>query len=120
MPRLIFMFFNKFILDAQGNPVPERNLLKWAKWYETADRRVKQEWVENVRISTVFTGIDMGWRFIMEGEKMVHIPILWETMTFSNNRELHELMDRCSGNREQAEAMHERMVRKVKEALKAV
>ena len=39
-------------------------------------------------------------------------PVLWETMVFGGK--LDQEQDRCSGSREQAEAMHARMVEKVK------
>jgi hypothetical protein len=39
-------------------------------------------------------------------------PILWETMVFGGA--LDQEQDRCSGTREQAEAMHQRMVERVK------
>jgi hypothetical protein len=52
----------------------------------------------------VFLGLDHNWG---KGP-----PILWETMCFGG--EMDDEMARCSGSREQAEAMHERMVSKVK------
>jgi hypothetical protein len=38
--------------------------------------------------------------------------VLWETMVFGGK--LDQEQDRCSGSREQAEAMHARMVERVK------
>lgn len=46
---------------------------------------VKQEWIEEVRVSTVFLGLDYNF-----GKGPL---ILWETMTFSNQAEW-----RYSGN----------------------
>jgi hypothetical protein len=99
-----------YILNEKGEVVPEPDIVKWGMWFEThtQDRIVKQEWVENVRISTVFLGLDHRWGPIGP-------PILWETMTFSNRKDWDNEMSRCSGNREQAEAMHEEMVERVKE-----
>lgn len=89
-----------------GNPVEEPDLIKWAEWFESATNRVvKQEHVGNTLISTVFLGLDHNF-----GEGA---PILWETMTFNDNRSEQDC-DRCSGNWEQAEAMHEAMVERVK------
>jgi hypothetical protein len=55
-------------------PVPEPDLLKWAVWFESADRHVKQTIQDDVTISTVFLGLDHGWG---DGP-----PVLYETMVF--------------------------------------
>lgn len=60
--------------------------------------------VGDSKISTVFLGLDHSF-----GSSS---PVLWETMVFGG--ELDQEQDRCSGSREQAEAMHARMVEKVK------
>lgn len=93
-----------FILSEDGNtPVKEGDIFKWSKW--TSDhwnkRRVAQTQVANKIVSTVFLGLDHSWG---DGP-----PLLWETMVFPDNEE----MDRCTGNREQASAMHLKMVKKV-------
>ena len=42
--------------------MPEPDLLTWGLWFEEhANRIVAQEWVENVKISTVFLGLDHNW-----------------------------------------------------------
>jgi len=87
-----------------GKVVPA-TLMAWAKWFETSERIVKQEQVGNSKVSTVFLGLDHS--FLDEA------PVLWETMVFGGKLDLE--MERCSGNREQAEAMHELMVKRVKE-----
>lgn len=61
-----------YTLDG-NTPVPCHNLLEWARWYETSDRIVAQTEVNGFRVSTVFLGIDHGWR---------GTPILFETMVF--------------------------------------
>jgi hypothetical protein len=95
----------RYILDDKGNPVPEPSLTKWAQWFEHFKLRwVAETTLGDTRISTVFLGTDH--RFIGEGP-----PILWETMVFGGSLD-HE-QDRCSGTREQAEAMHEAMVARV-------
>jgi hypothetical protein len=96
-----------YILNEHGVPVREPDMYKWAEWYGKPDRLIHQEWVEESRISTVFLGIDHNW----SGEGP---PILWETMVF--NGKLNGQMDRCSGTREQAEAMHAEMVARVFDA----
>lgn len=95
---------DKYILNKDGEPVLELNLLAWGKAFETSDRTVKQEHVGNLFISTVFLGLDH--RF---GDGP---PILWETMVFRKDYGDVE-MDRCSGTREQALAMHQAMVERV-------
>lgn len=95
----------RYILDAKGEPIPETDLLKWGKWLETGNRRVADETVGNVRVSTVFLGLDMN--FSGDGD-----PVLWETMTFGVG--IEQQQNRCGGSREQAEAMHAEMVAKVK------
>jgi hypothetical protein len=93
----------KYILDALGNPRPETDLKSWLRWYENADRVVACENIGKSRVSTVFLGLDYAWN---GGE-----PLLWETMVFGGP--MDQEMDRCSGNREQAEAMHLRMIERV-------
>lgn len=96
-----------YILSEDGErPVCCLDLHKWGLWYEDANRVVKQEEVGHLWISTIFLGIDYSWG---NGP-----PIVWETMVFRNNLRQGEEMDRCAGNREQAIAMHEAMVERMK------
>ncbi len=76
---------DRYILDADGEPQPCEDLLTWARWYETADRRVAQDMDEGVpddadpvtriRVSTVFLALDHSFGFGAS-------PVLWETMVF--------------------------------------
>ena len=50
------------------------NATEWAQWFEEADRRVADEMVGDVRISTVFLGLNHQWG---DGP-----PLLFETMVF--------------------------------------
>lgn len=97
----------KYILDHQGNPVLERDLFKWARWFETSgcSRQVADTIIGDARVSTVFLGLDHNYSGIGG-------PVLWETMVFGGK--FNEYQDRCSGNREQAFAMHAEMVAVVK------
>lgn len=99
------MSIKKFILNATGEPVPEPDLMTWGKWMETAQRSVADERIGETRISTVFLGLDHNYT---PGDP----PILWETMIFGGP--LNHDMDRCAGSREQAEAMHARMLEKMR------
>ena len=74
----------KYILDKDGTPKEETDLLVWAKWFDTADRIVKKTMVGNVRVSTVFLGLDHNFSG--------GTPILWETMVFGGSMDEH--MDR--------------------------
>lgn len=98
------MTSGKYILDSTGNPIPETDLIKWAMWLESSDRQVARDTVGDSEVSTVFLGIDHN--FSRDGN-----PILWETMVFGG--ELDQDQARCSGSREQAEAMHREMKDKV-------
>lgn len=99
---------DKYILDQHGNPKPEADLIAWAIWFESSrkNRIVKQNFIGESKVSTIFLGLDHSW----SGGK----PILWETMVFGGK--LDQEQDRCSGNKEQAEAMHARMLERVKSA----
>lgn len=77
---------DKYILDDNRVPVPCSDLMEWAKWYETADRHVAQEVVGDVRISTVFLGINH--RFGPGS------PLLFETMIFGGPHDGHQA--RCT------------------------
>lgn len=94
----------KYILDESGTPVLEENTVKWAVWFETADRKVRHETIGDSTISTVFLGLDNSWSDHRE-------PILWETMVFDGVHDGEQ--DRCSGNRNDAIAMHERMFKRI-------
>ena len=94
---------DKFTLDGH-EVVPCEDLMVWAAWFETADRHVAKTMVGDIRISTVFLGLDHNFR---EGELS-----LFETMIFGG--EHNESMWRYS-TWEQAEAGHEKAVALVKE-----
>jgi hypothetical protein len=65
----------KFILVGR-QPVSCSDLMTWAQWYETADRQVADSMQGDVRVSTVFLGLDHGFG---DGP-----PVLFETMVFIN------------------------------------
>lgn len=92
-----------YILDEKGAPVAEPDLMTWALWFEKADRHVGNETIGDSKISTVFLGLDHAFGG--------GVPVLWETMVFGGK--LDQEQDRCCGSREQAEAMHARMVERV-------
>jgi len=63
-----------FILNEQGEPVPEPDLMKWGRWFETSKRSVAQDEIGDALVSTVFLGLDHAFG----GGP----PILWKTMIF--------------------------------------
>jgi len=64
-----------YVLGPDGEPLHVRDVLIWAAWFETADRRVALTDVGPGYVSTVFLGLDHGWG----GGP----PLLWETMIFN-------------------------------------
>ena len=56
-------------------PVPCPDIVWWSFWFETADRQVRDTARDDVRVSTVFLGIDHGFG----GRRK-----LFETMLFVN------------------------------------
>jgi hypothetical protein len=97
-----------YILNAEGAPVPEPDLQKWARWFATANRRVAQDMIDDVRISTVFLGLD---------HRFGHgPPLLYETMVFGGGQA--DEMWRYS-TREEALAGHRAMAKRVFESMQA-
>jgi len=95
---------DKYILDGE-KAVPEPDLLKWATWYQTADRRVANNKIGEVRVSTVFLAVDHSFG---EGP-----PQLFETLVFDGP--LSDEMDRYATWAE-AVAGHAKMVERVRAA----
>jgi hypothetical protein len=65
----------RYIL-AERKPVEEPDLLAWAEWFETAERKVARDEVGASVVSTVFLGLDHNFG---EGP-----PLLFETMIFTD------------------------------------
>jgi len=70
---------DKYILKNK-KPIPCKDLSKWAKWFEKADRKVEKTEKDGIDVSTVFLGIDH--RFGGEGG-----PLLFETMVFGGDND---------------------------------
>lgn len=99
----------KYILDGR-EVVPCDDLYTWARWYEKADRHIGDTTIDNVRVSTVFLGMDHSWG--------AGTPLLFETMLFGVDGELDtDIQDRYS-TYEEAEKGHEKMVELVKKAVR--
>lgn len=94
-----------YILDADGNPVPEPDLKKWGEWYSNSRKPLVQTQVGESWVSTVFLGTDH--RFGGRGP-----PILWETLVFDGP--CKDEGDRYT-SREEALAGHAKYVAMVRE-----
>ena len=82
-------------------PVPEPDIFAWGRWLQTADRHVRDTARDDVRVSTVFLGLDHGFGGRRE---------LFETMVFVNGAS--EGCERyCTWA--EAEEGHERWVKQV-------
>jgi hypothetical protein len=92
---------NHYILDPHGTPVIEPDLETWARWFESAATLVCYSVVGESAIKTRFLGISWA----------EDNPHLWETKVLGGTCDA--ITDRCPGTREQAEAMHARMVARV-------
>ena len=72
----------RYILNADGQPVPCRSLMEWGRWMSNKGANggiLEQTAVGEHWISTVFLGLDHS--FGSEGP-----PVLWETMVFDKDR----------------------------------
>lgn len=124
--------------------VQEKDLIKWAQWFEHADRKVaktelanKEPWISNDKERVrqeklshyrLFKRIRPNWGH--DDIKIIYVstvflgldhqwqdgpPLVFETMIF--NGPIHEYQDRCS-TWAQAEMMHEKAVQIIKDALR--
>jgi hypothetical protein len=93
----------RYILDGH-EPVEEPDFLTWARWFETADRHVRDSFQGDVRVSTVFLGLDHNFGDLFGR------PILFETMAFVGHESVAQDRYRTW---EEAEAGHARIVAEV-------
>lgn len=91
-----------YILDGHV-PRKVESLEEWAKKFGSVDRRVGDDMIGDVRVSTVFLGFDHAY---LGGP-----PLLFETMIFGGSEDGYQ--DRCS-TWEQAEAQHANAVAMVR------
>ena len=75
-----------YILNKRNKPV-SKPVLEAAKWMEKnpEKRIVKQEYVDDIHISTVFLGLDHAWPWSAD-----KTPILWETMIFGGEHDQYQ------------------------------
>ncbi|MBL4591219.1 MAG: hypothetical protein JKY96_04600 [Phycisphaerales bacterium] len=67
-----------YILDGK-NIVECDDMLKWSAWFEKVDRRVAKTEKNDIRVSTVFLGVDHSFG----GD----VPLLFETMIFGGEHD---------------------------------
>jgi hypothetical protein len=91
----------------KGREVVRVNSLKeWAQTFEEADRRVASDEVGDVRVSTVFLGLDHGFGS--------DVPIVFETMVFGGALDQEQVR---YATYDEAEAGHKAMLERVKATL---
>jgi hypothetical protein len=83
-------------------PVPVEDPVAWGRAYDIKNRRVAEDTVDGVRVSTVFLGMDMR---CGNGP-----PLLFETMVFDGYHDGETV--RCS-TWEQAEKQHSNILYKI-------
>jgi hypothetical protein len=88
----------------EGHNTKAVDLMTWAKWFEKTERHVADDKVGDVRISTVFLGLDHSFC----GAE----PLLFETLVFGGS--LDGEMERYS-TWDEAEAGHKQMVKRIAE-----
>jgi hypothetical protein len=88
----------RYILNANGEPEPCEDLMTWGRWMSDATARiVASDYIGDVRVSTVFLGLDHAFEH--------GAPVLWETMIFGGPHD--EYQDRYTSQAD-AKAGHAR------------
>jgi len=108
-------WIGEYILDDDGNPVPERNVLTWGDWLATHSNHVALTEFSWGRVSTIFLGLDARFISFDLQDPLIHKPVLWETMVFGGplDREQWQYT-----SKEEALEGHRRLVEECKEAEK--
>jgi len=101
-----------FVLDANGAPVVENDREKWLRWFDTADRSVARSVIGSSQISTLFTGFGQCSQCPLD-QTCTQCQRIWETAILGGP--WHGFKQECAGNREQAEAMHQEIVERVRQ-----
>lgn len=106
---------DNYILEGH-TPVPVDDALVWARWFERADRTVAKTVLGDIRVSTVFLGLDHNWGRLLGADTP---PLLFETMVFgSDHPDLDEYQRRYS-TWDEAEEGHAAAVALVDQTLAA-
>lgn len=105
------LWLGYYVLGDDGNPRPERDVLAWAEWLETAERHVgltRFAWGE---VSTVFLGLDHSFAPDPMADPLAYRPLLWETMVFGGKLDQEQRRYR---SREEAIEGHRELVERCK------
>jgi hypothetical protein len=97
-----------YVLDNQGNPIAEPDVLAWAMWFQENNSRrqvARDELPSGTVVSTVFLGINHNFG--------PGAPLLFETMVFGGR--FDEEQERYA-TREQAIAGHDQILARVTES----
>jgi hypothetical protein len=105
----------RYTLNEEGDPVPERDLLIWAKWLEEHKQHLAHTRFLWGRVSTIFLGLDQGFDFGLIRNSPLYKPLIWETMVFGGTLDLEQWRYR---SRAEALAGHRRVVQECKAAEK--
>lgn len=101
---------DKYYFDARTKavwPAPGDDIVAYATWFETADRKVAQTTIDaHTEVSTVFLGYDHGWG---------GVPELFETMVFCTDDDTLDGECWRYQSYASAEAGHQHAVQRVKE-----
>lgn len=96
---------DQYILDGH-KVVPCDDVLEWEKWFKKADRHVAVDTKNDVRVDTVFLGINHSF--------VLGAPLFFETRVFGGEHD--DEMEQYSTWEEAAKG-HQRMVKKCIEQL---
>lgn len=91
--------------------VPLDSVEEWGRMMQSRDRIVKQTWVGNVFISTVFLGLDHSF---YDQDTPGHAPVVFETMIFNGPRD-QEMERYCTWD--EALRSHHQLVTEVKDGM---
>jgi hypothetical protein len=90
-----------FVLDEHGEPVPERDVEAWSRWFAQADRSVARSTVSrDITVLTTFNGVD-------DVPEPDSIPKLFESRVFGGVLD-GEVVQHCT--RAEATAQHAELV----------
>lgn len=101
-----------YVLDAEGCPIKAETRQEWYEFFNDNDRRrMALTEVGDVRVSTVFLGIDHDFSRHSDYDDPTYKPVIFETMVFGG-----PLDEECERYRTPAEwrAGHEKWVERVK------
>jgi hypothetical protein len=107
------LWVGAYTLDERGNPIPERDMVRWAVWFASAERRIALTEFAWGAVSTVFLGLDHSFNLDPMRSPLDYHPVLWETMVFGGPLDQHQWR---YTSRQDALAGHRRAVEQCKQS----